>query len=285
LNRRRFLNCAAGTAAAIVSSAIGFDFLLPTELSGGKNSNSKTNTIQASTLSTTRSATQVEAPAVNLYLNRNGDFASQIEYWHPWHGVSEIGYPNGLPTTQWSYCIRPGECGVISIDNPNSQLYDHAALSQWSSDFPPYRQWSLSQNALNLEAEVMLVEQDVLYGGDSWNRAAIAFQWSRRDFTDYTIDDIKHRFIYSELDFYRNRSTYFHEKGGDVYEYHAHQVEAGQFKKISIDLNDFFRDGFDNRGGWGDELCENSRLSAWYLVVETRGGRIDSAWRNVRIFH
>ncbi len=253
-------------------------------MTSDKNPNSKTNSIQTVTLSTTQSATQTGAPAVNLLLNRNGDFASHIQYWHPWHGVSEIGYPSGLPTTRWSYYISPGECGVISIDNPNSQLYDHGGLSQWSTDFPPYRQWSLSQNELILEAEVMLAKQDVLYEADGWNRAAIAFQWSRRDFTDYIIDDIKHHYIYSELDFYRNQSTYFHEKGGDVYEYHADQLEAGQFKKFRIDLNDFFTNGFEYRGGWGDELCENSRLSAWYLVVETLGGRIDSAWRNVRIY-
>ncbi len=78
-------------------------------------------------------------------------------------------------------------------------------LSQWSTDFPPYQQWSLSQNDLVLEAEVMLAKQDVLYDADSWTRAAIAFQWSRRNATDYVIDDVKHSQIYSEFDFYRNQ--------------------------------------------------------------------------------
>jgi hypothetical protein len=281
------LKYAAGATAVIASSTLGLD-ILPSPWRVHDEQNSATNlTTQNNTTTTiesTLTSSSTSTQAVSSDLNRNGDFELQLEYWHPWHGVNEIGYPRGLPTTDWHYEIHPGQCGLISIDNPNTKLYDHGGLSQWSTDFPPWRQWSLSQSDLVLEAEVMIANEDALYDAEeSWNRAGIALQCCRRDAADYVIDDVKHHFIYSEFDFYRDKANYFHQEGGDVYEYHGDQIDAGQFKKYRIDVNDFFKNGFENLGGWGDELASGSRLSAWYLVVESRGGRIDSAWRNIRI--
>jgi len=69
----------------------------------------------------------------------------------------------------------------------------------------------------------------------------------------------------------------------DVYEYHADQLPFGQWKSYRIDLNNFLRTGWCNVGGWGEEICNMSRIQAWYLVVENTAARTKASWRKVRI--
>jgi hypothetical protein len=297
LNRRRFLKYAGVTAAVTGASALALEYSLTfpgvsrtmrgittrsvTETSLGTSTASTSTTPTQKEVNTTRTTTSENARSL---LNRNGDFCDGSDYWHPWHDVSELGYPSGLPETKWGYFIEPCQYGKVWINNPDPSRWDHAGLAQWSDDFPPNSIWELAREELILEADVMITEPDVLQpnGESSWDRAAIAFQWRRIDGLNYVVDDKSHAYLYSEYDVYRHNANFFHSKGTNVYEYHADQLPFQQFRHYSIDVNDFCKNGYESMGGWG-KLSDESLMSAWYLVVETQGGAISSAWRNVQL--
>jgi hypothetical protein len=222
-----------------------------------------------------------------LTRNTNGDFCYADLFWHPEHEVTELGYRHGLPDTKWWYKIQSSEYGEIWIDNPNQELWDHVSLVQYSFQFPPKPQWTLANNHLTLDAEVMVPKPDAPYTPDpstSWSRVAIAFQLKRTDGLNYVLEEGKEfTELYSEFDVYRHNAKYFHFKGSNVYEYPADQLKPGDWRLYHIDLNDFFKNGYGNLGGWPDELIEFTYLSAWYLVVEVLGSRMSAAWKNIAL--
>jgi hypothetical protein len=122
---------------------------------------------------------------------------------------------------------------------------------------------------------------------------AIAF-WIQRTYRSgprypwFTIKGCQYEKLFTEHDVYRRNIDFLGynalDWGGDVNEYPADQLPLGYWKPIKIDLNEFIANGYNSRGGWGQDNNDMAFLGAWYLVPEAKGSKLQASWRRVKIY-
>jgi hypothetical protein len=216
-------------------------------------------------------------------INENTDFSSGLDHWSADHHF-------GLPTTDWGYDVKRGEYGEIWIENPNDRQLDLVTLAQgpWTHPDIPKSKFYLRDNRLRLEAEVMIVEDQVLpHTKLSYTRVAIAFDFKKIDGSIYSTKFLFPTSIFSEYDIYQRNNPWGCEtKEVGTISYHVDQLSLGQWRHYSIDINDFCISGFgtDKCGGWGEDWHDQSYVNQWYLVVENQAAETRARIRNVQLY-
>jgi hypothetical protein len=237
---------------------------------------------QTATETTTTSKT--ETKLARTPTNVNGDFFQGLDHWSADNHF-------GLPTTKWGYEIKAGEYGEIWIENPNDEKLDLVTLAQgpWTHPDIPRSSFDLRDHRFRLEAEVMVVADQILpYNNRSQSRVAIAFDFRRLDGSAYSPTFLFPYDVFSEFDVYQRNVTWTCEqtrKAGAL-THHVDQLPFGLWRHYSIDVNDFFLNGFgDNScGGWGKDWFDQSFINQWYLVVENMASMTKARIRNVRLY-
>ena len=225
-------------------------------------------------------------------INPNGDFSEGEKYWKGgW-----VGKTDAKNVTAGMRIIE-NDHGEVWLDNPDSSAHANSALMQATDSLQKdagirLPHWFLSDHHLMLEADVR-VDLDQPYSTDSWSRVAIAF-WLQRNYRSgprspwFTIKDNEYKVLFTEYDVYRRNVNFLGYNavnwGGDVNEYPADQLPIGYWKPIKIDLNEFIANGYNSLGGWGQNNSEMAYLSAWYLVPEAKGAKLQASWRRIKIY-
>ena len=216
-------------------------------------------------------------------INPNGDFSEGEKYWAP--HISP-----GLETSKWGYNIVPNQFGQVWIDNPLVSEWttsnDHVAMYQ---DFNSVKWAGIRKSDLMLRGRRFTLEADVRMEEDTpddlkgFCRGAIAFSIRKSDDSSYKFGENEYDAVYMELDFYRRNNSYIGGPPADNYTYPVDQIPLGEWKHFRVDLTDSILNGFNNQGGWGEEIFNESMLWAWYLVVEVQGTKAAASWRKVRL--
>ena len=279
MDRRRFLKYAGVAAAGLLGGwAIG-QFKQP-EVQVRTATTTLTAT-QTATETTTMSKTETKlfVTAINL----NGDFSQGMDHW------ADASRP--LPTTTRGYDVERGEYGEIWIENPNDETLDLVTLAQgpWTHPSIPRSSFDLKDHRFRLEADVMVVEDQTLpYHNRSQSRVAIAFAFNKTDGSIYSPKFFFLDTIFSEFDVYHRNVPWTCKQtlaGGSVV-YHVDQLPFGLWRHYSIDVNDFFLNGFgaNSCGGWGKDWHDQSFINQWYLVVENMASRTKARIRRVKLY-
>jgi hypothetical protein len=226
-------------------------------------------------------------------INPNGDFSAGEKYWKGgWVGRTDA------KNVRAGMRIIENDHGEVWLDNPDPSAHANSALMQATDSLQRdagirLTSWSLSDHHLMLEADVR-VDSDQPYSADSWSRVAIAF-WLQRTYRSgprspwFTVNGNEYKVLFTEYDVYRRNVDFLGYNavnwGGDVNEYPADQLPIGYWKPIKIDLNEFIANGYNSMGGWGQDTSEMAYLSAWYLVPEAKGAKLQASWRRVKIYN
>jgi hypothetical protein len=215
-------------------------------------------------------------------LNENGDFSQGQDHW------ADASQP--LSTTKRGYNIEKGEYGEIWIENPNDHKLDLITLAQgpWTLPHVPKSSFYLKDHKLQLQADVMVVEDQVLpHHNRSQNRVAIAFDFKKIDGSVYSPSFLFPDSVFSEFDVYQRNISWTCEEtlqaGAVVYD--ADQLPFGYWKHYIINLNDFFLNGFgiDGCGGWSRVWYNQSFVNQWYLVIENMASKCTARIRDVEL--
>jgi len=230
-------------------------------------------------------------------INPNGDFSQGSQFWKG--GL--VGTTDARNVTAGINVIQ-NDHGEVWIDNPDLTAYANTALMQASGGLSglvqqagiPLTQWFFSSHHLMLEADVR-VDYDEPYGEDSWSRVAIATWIQRIDpvissggTVYFEIKSNLYTKLYTEYDVYRRNVQFLGynalDLGSNVNEYPADQLPIGYWKPYKIDLNELIMNGYNELGGWGKQNLDVALLSAWYLVPEAKGSRLQASWRRIKIY-
>jgi hypothetical protein len=225
-------------------------------------------------------------------INPNGDFSEGAKYWKGgWVGRTDA------KNVTAGIRIFENDHGEVWLDNPDSSAHVNSALMQAVDSLQKQAnirlsEWFLSDHHLMLEADVR-IDFDEPYSAESWSRVAIAF-WIQRTYRSgprypwFTIKGNAYEKLFTEYDVYRRNIDFLgynaFDWGGDVNEYPADQLPLGYWKPIKIDLNEFIANGYNSRGGWGQDNNNMAFLGAWYLVPEAKGSKLQASWRRVKIY-
>jgi hypothetical protein len=277
IDRRKFLVNSAKVLLGISVSAAGIGY--ESRLAGGTEAEQQQDELL--------NQWWIEQP-----INPNGDFSEGGKYWKGgW-----VGHTDAKNVTAGIKIIE-NDHGEVWLDNPDSSAHANTALMQATDSLQKQanirlNKWSLLDHHLMLEADVR-IDFDEPYSAESWSRVAIAF-WIQRSYRAgprcpwFTIKGNEYEKLFTEYDVYRRNIDFLGynalDWGGDVNEYPADQLPIGYWKPIKIDLNEFMANGYNSLGGWGQDNNEMAYLSAWYLVPEAKGAKLQASWRRVKIY-